>query len=552
LLERAEGFFEKYPFVKNQLTTISVMKLSIVYSFIIVIVSTFSFKCSAQGTQLLELEKTFGDIEYDEATSIIGLHTGKTLVAGYSQSDIPSLSCPSTSNFWVFQLDSNLNLEWMKCFGGSGTDEVKAIKNCTDGGSILIGKTNSKDGDVIGLHNPIFNPFYDIWVLKLDSTGNINWQKCLGGSSIDEGYDISITNDSGYILLGEVISTDGDIVGNHGDDFWICKLNSAGTKVWSKCLGGYDVEFPSSCVQSFDGSYFVAGSTFSMDSIVTDNHGPSGVSDAWVVKLDDIGNVKWKKCYGGTGTDHAIKIIPTWDGGFYMLCSTNSQDGDVVTHVGSLSIWLIRADSLGTILWQKTYGINDEIGSAIRTSDGGIAIVGTTDGIPGIIPSSHGFGDISIIKVDSLGNPEWGNSFGGTDSDWGLSIYETTKQTFVLAGETSSNDFDVTVQQGFGDAWVVKLSSGISLVKDLESLLQNLKVFQNDDLLNVDFFSKKTSSGFVRIYDSISRKIYENKILINSGFNSIEINNYFSQAGIYIMQIESDLGNLNTRFNILK
>ena len=520
------------------------MKLVITSLLFVCIFSSLTFTTSSQVAQNLEFQKTFGGTSYDEAISIIGLPNGKSLIAGYTYSNIGSIICPSSSNFWIFQLDSTLNLEWMKCFGGSGSDEPKCIKKCSDGGYILIGRTNSKDGDVIGLHDPIFNPFWDIWVLKLDSSANIEWQKCFGGSLEDEGYDISITNDGGYILVGDVGSMDGDIIGNHGFDLWICKLNSIGSIVWSKCLGGYDYDVQAYCIQTQDGGYLVTGTTLSLDSLVPDNHGENGTADAWVVRLDSLGNVKWTKCYGGTDSDNGQKIFPTWDGGFYLVCNVSSQDGDVGPHLGNISIWLIRADSLGTIIWQKTYGgINADLAyNAIRTSDGGIAVVGETRGIPGLISVSHGFGDFSIIKVDSLGNAEWGNAFGGSDLDMAYSIYECENQSFVLAGVTSSNDFDVTNYQGNDDAWVVKLAPANVSVSELENSFMDLKIFQNNNQIFLRFFSKKNETGQVYLYDVNGKKVFEKNLSVNEGINYSSLNCEKFSSGMYLVKIESEKG----------
>src|SRR5205085_330271 len=186
---------------------------------------------------------------------------------------------------------------------------------------------------------------------------------------------------------------------------------------WSKCLGGYKVEFPGSIAKAIDGGFYLAGTTGSNDSIITDNHGPIGTVDAWVVKLDNLGNISWKKSYGGSATDNGYEIIPTWDG-FYLICTSSSQDGDIGPHPGSVTMCLIKANSLGSIQWSRTYGNVSEFAyAAIQTSDSGIAIVGSSQTSSGIITVNHGITDFAIIKVDSLGNPEWGNAFGGSNVD---------------------------------------------------------------------------------------------------------------------------------------
>lgn len=509
---------------------------------ILLIYSTTSISQVGPG---IRLQKAIGGSGYDEAYSMFCTSSGKLIVAGVTSSFNGDITCPyAAGSFWIFQLDSAFQIDWSECFGGSFPDEAKSIKGCPDGGFIIIGSTNSIDGDVVGNHGSMTNITEDIWVLKLDSLRNIQWQRCLGGSSIDFGYDIDLTSDGGYILVGRVFSMDGDIVGNIGDNIWICKLDSAGTIQWSKCVGGYSWDYPESCAQTFDGGFYVAGTTGSLDSIVPDNH--SSESDAYVIKLDSAGNVLWKKCYGGTDIDNAEKIIPTWDGGFYLACQASSQDGDIGPHPGLVSMWLLRCDSLGTILWQKSYGqVDERVYTAMQTSDGGIAMAGFSKSNSGIIPVNHGINDMAIIKVDSMGNAEWGNAFGGSNSEKAYAICQMPDQSFVIAGETSSNDQDVTNFHGGVDAWVVKLDPVINSIEETKGSLMNIKIFQYDNNLQVNFFSKKKMKSLLKLYDLTGREIYRNDFSISEGFNSSIINISSLHTGLFFIRIESEEGSLS-------
>jgi hypothetical protein len=172
--------------------------------------------------------------------------------------------------------------------GGTGADNNASIQQTTDGGYIVIGQTNSTNGDVSGNHGGT-----DIWVVKLTATGVISWQKCLGGSGLDDAPSIQQTIDGGYIVGGRSRSLNGDLwlcYQNHGstDDYWIVKLSPAvGTTPpiieWQKYFGGTGNELPQGGVrQTRDGSYIVAGYTNSNDGNVSGNHGGN---DWWVVKL---------------------------------------------------------------------------------------------------------------------------------------------------------------------------------------------------------------------------------------------------------------------------
>jgi len=151
----------------------------------------------------------------------------------------------------------------------------------------VAGETCSNDGDVSGNHGE-----YDFWVVKLNSSGEIEWQRCLGGSDYDYASSIQQTLDGGFIVAGYTKSNDGDVSGWHegydpygGDplpDCWVVKLNSSGEIEWQRCLGGSEIDGTKSLQQTTEGGFIVAGYSESNDGDVSGNHGEG---DAWVVKL---------------------------------------------------------------------------------------------------------------------------------------------------------------------------------------------------------------------------------------------------------------------------
>jgi hypothetical protein len=200
-------------------------------------------------------------------------------VAGYTNSNDGDVTGNHGSNdFWVVKLNSTGVLQWQKTLGGSGSDKATSVQQTADGGYIVAGYTNSTNGDVTGNHGS-----NDFWVVKLNSTGLLQWQKTYGGNSSDVAYSIQQTTDFGYIVAGCTNSNNGDVTGYHGTmDYWVTKLDSAGILQWQKTLGGYDYEAANSIQQTADGGYIVAGWTYSTNGDVTGYHGNV---DFWVVKL---------------------------------------------------------------------------------------------------------------------------------------------------------------------------------------------------------------------------------------------------------------------------
>ncbi|MFY9419238.1 MAG: hypothetical protein WAP17_09180, partial [Bacteroidales bacterium] len=225
---------------------------------------------------------------------------------------------------------------WQKCFGGTNEDYAYSIQQTSDSGFIVAGYTFSNDGDVSGYHG-----YFDYWVVKLNSSGDIEWQKCLGGTYYDYAYSIQQTSNGGFIVAGSTNSNNGDVSGYHGYfDYWVVKLNSSGDIEWQKCLGGTNNDYANSIQQTSDGGFIVAGYTESNDGDVSGYHG--GDYDAWVVKLNSSGDILWQKCLGGTIDDRANSIQQTSDGGFIVAGFTVSNDGDVSGNHGASDAWVVK------------------------------------------------------------------------------------------------------------------------------------------------------------------------------------------------------------------
>jgi hypothetical protein len=352
------------------------------------------------------------------------------------------------------KLDSVGNILWLKCLGGSLYDEANSVQQTADGGYIVAGDTNSTDGDVSGNHGA-----RDAWVVKLDNIGNIQWQKCLGGSMNDFAFSVQQTADGGYIVAGDTNSTDGNVSGNHGNyDSWVVKLDNIGNIQWQRCLGGSRNEEANSIQQTADGGYIVAGDTNSTDGDVSGNHGNY---DFWVVKLDSIGNIRWQKCLGGSSYEYGLSTQQITDGGYIVAGITNSNDGDVSGNHGGEDYWVVKLDGSGNIRWKKCLGgsRNDEAISIQQTTDGGYIVAGPSDSNDGDVSGNHGNADSWVVKLDRFGNIQWQKCLGGSAYDDSWTIRQTADERYIAAGLTFSNDGDVSGNHGSGDAWAVKLDA---------------------------------------------------------------------------------------------
>jgi len=439
------------------------------------LIFTFLFFISilhAQNSPNIIWQKTLGGTSDDYAYSIQQIADGGFIVAGNSYSnDGDVLGNHGYGDYWIVKLDSLGIIKWKKTLGGTNVDVAYSIQQASDEGFIVAGYSYSNDGDVSGNHGG----FGDYWIVKLDDAGNIEWQKALGGTNADVGRSIQQTTDGGFIVAGSSSSLNGDVTGNHGEeDYWVVKLNSSGLIEWQKSLGGTGADVARLIRQTSDGGYVVTGYSYSNNGNVTGHHGDNTTSDYWVVKLNSSGSIEWQKSLGGTVDDDARSVQPTDDGGFIVAGGSSSNDGNVTGNHGYNDYWVVKLNSSGSLEWQTSLGgTGDDYSLSIQqSSDGGFLAAGYSSSDDGDVSGNIGYYDYWIVKLNSPGNLEWQKSLGGTDYDAAWSIQQTADGGSIAAGYTASLDGDVSGQHddstGTFDYWIVKLSAENDLCEDLE------------------------------------------------------------------------------------
>jgi len=385
---------------------------------IIVILVLISFCCIGYAAgEIFTWDKTFGGIEADMANSIIQTEDGGYALAGYTWS-----KGAGRQDFWVIKLYEDGSIEWDRTFGGSAADVIYSIIQTEDRGYAVAGKTKSiasgekawgiklnrrgnkiwdntfakrtddeifsiiqtKDGGyaVCGYTGAKDWGEVDSWIIKLDKTLNIEWDKIFGGIGWDETNSMLQEEDGSFIVFGFVQSKD-----KGREDGWIAKLDENGEMVWDKSFGGSQNDEVFSGIKTADGGYAVCG--------YTESKGAGGY-DAWIAKLDEDGEVVWDKAFGGIEADVANSIIQTIEGGYALAGYTWSKGA------GREDAWMIKLDENGEVVWDKTFGGSDEdvARCIIQTGDGGYVLAGYTE--------SKGAGryDVWLIKLDEKGNLE--------------------------------------------------------------------------------------------------------------------------------------------------
>ena len=379
-------------------------------------------KNSNKTNQILDTywAQAYGDAGTDYGKSIQQTSDSGYIIAGYTDSF--SLGGRGT---WVIKLDPSGNLVWQKAYGNIHGNEAWSVQQTSEGGYIVAGSitnyiTNTSSGT-------------DLWVLKLDAAGNITWQKSYGDANIayDAAHIIRQTSDLGYIVAGYTQS-----YGAGGNDIWVLKLNSSGNVTWQKAYGGSFDDEAWSIQQTSDLGYVVAGYASSFGA---------GERDMWVLKLDSSGNITWQRTYGALYKDEAYSAKQSSDGG-YIVAGYSSNLVSCLTEASN--IWVLKLDSSGNISWQKAYG---NVGTPY---DYGYSIQQTTDSNYILAASSQSCGggnaDAIAMKLDSSGNILWQKSYGGTNNDDVRSIQQITGG-YILTGISYNYGL------GIGDVWALKI-----------------------------------------------------------------------------------------------
>ncbi|MEO6167495.1 MAG: T9SS type A sorting domain-containing protein [Chitinophagales bacterium] len=357
---------------------------------------------------------------------------------------------------------------WQKTFGNTGNEVLHSITPTADGKYLVMGIADINGGDVScnlkGLH--------DVWVFKMNASGSIIWQQCIGGSQEEANpYNRMIsTSDGGSLFISESWSKDFDASDHHKlSDVLTVKLDANGNIQWKHSFGGKKLDVPRSILELPGHRYVIVSRSTSADGDVPANLDPLNF-DAWVFILDEDGNIISNHIYGGTGDDDLHKVMTDTDGNLLLFGFTTSHDGDLAgLDVNGTDAWMLKIDTLGNVLSSKVYGQQngEEFYDAIKTNDGYLAFGITGDpAIPVDKGSYHGDDDLWVVKLDNAFNMQWQGVYGGSERETMMqAVVAPANSGYYLAGGTYSADGDVVKPSGNGnDHYVIKIAADGTLL----------------------------------------------------------------------------------------
>ena len=354
-------------------------------NIVVIILSLMMLGASAYASPISQKWlQTYGGTDEDSITCIQQTMDGGYIAAGHTRSFAPGLYI----YIMVIKLDANGNVSWQKTYHyGTWISNASTIQQTSDGGYILAGFT-TLPSNVTG------------WILKLASNGDIVWQKVY--NEIIEFRSLKQTAEGGYIAVG---------------DTSVLRLNSDGSVLWQRRIGGLDYLSLNDIQQAPDGSYIVTGHHYNYDY------------DILVLKMDTNGNLLWQKTYRGSVAEipHSIQIMP--EGGYIVAASSASN------------ALVFRIDENGTIVWQKRPfgGLGEDVVHHIKKQTGydRYIMLGSTNSF------GSGDSDMWLLAISSsTGSMVWQIMYGGEDDDYGFFFNETIDGGYVIAGNTRSFDVD--------------------------------------------------------------------------------------------------------------
>jgi len=395
-----------------------------------------------------ELWRTYGGEFNDEAAGIVVSPDGGYVIAGATSS-----FGAGGVDFWLIKVDADGNIEWNKTFGGTENDVATGLACTADDGYVIVGETSSI-GEGEG----------DFWLVKVDSSGNLQWNRTFGNQTVDIPTCVIQTSDGGYALAGYGLENDSS------KDGLLIKTDSAGNVQWTRAYGGAGGESVYSVVQTSDGGYALAG--------VTTSYSDEAKADFWLVKTDPNGIMEWNKKYTNQNTDCAKSLVQTIDGGYTLA------DFVRPAIIAPSDVWVIHVDSASNPVWNVTWKSVDYamVNGMIQTGDDGYLVSGATHYLRGFVDLNS---FMFLLKIDANGNLQWIKTFDGLGYNDSLFVVETENNSYALAGTTKSpverTDYDIwfakTDLQGdvipeftswmFLALWITVLSAAVIIKKKI-------------------------------------------------------------------------------------
>lgn len=518
------------------------------YLFLSIIFSGLSLH--AQDPSIV-WQKTIGGNAMDVVYSLQQTSDGGSILGGYSNSNASGEKSENSRggvDAWIVKVDASGNLVWEKTYGGSGDDFLTSIKETPDGGFIVGMGSNS---NISGDKTENSRGGLDFWILKLNAFGELDWQKTYGGAQPDFDTNVFPTTDGGYFVTGysdSGISGDKSVPSNGQRDYWVLKLNSSGEINWQKAIGGSTMDRLIVSIQTADGGYMLGGHS---DSNISGDKSENsrGLFDNWLVKLNADGSIEWDKTYGGNDNDLVRDIIQIEDGFMVGGYSHSGISGDKTGELrGVIDYWVYKINYDGNMVWQKTIGGSqtDYLRTIRRKSDGNYLVTGYSNSNASgeKTENSNGGYDMWFLLLNPNGEILGQNTIGGSgDESAGYSVILDDGYLFAVASESNQSGDKSENSRGEEDYWLFKTTFellGLNNLYEQSAILIYPNPVKNQFTIDLGKVETKIQ---IQIRDS-SGKLIEKQNFTNKQNLSIALN---APAGIYFLTVQLENNKIMTK-----
>lgn len=444
---------------------------------------------------------------------------------------------------WIINFNADFSINWELNLGGTSIDLFNSILITDDGGFLCGGSSKSL---ISGNKTEPNLGSYDYWVFKINSSGVILWEKTYGGSSQDYLNSIYKTGINEYLLIGSSnspISGDKSEAFRGGKDFWILKIDGSGNLLWDKTIGGDGYDFPNGAV-IVNNSIYITGNSSS--SISFDKSAVNfGWDDYWLIKLDIDGNLIWDKTYGGDQQEYPTDLLFSQNELYLIGWSSSMTSGNMTASTnGYDDFWIVKADTNGVMLWDKTYGgdLSEYPSSIIELSNSKILISGSSEStLSGdFTEDTQGGRDYWFFTINEDGDMLEQERIGGGFYDDISNVIELSNSNLLLFGDSDSPiSGDKTIDNyGGRDFWLVDVATTMTLEIINNSLTSNLTIFPNPNN-GIYSISGLEKNSIISIYNLQGQLIKIVKTTVETEITVNHDNNL--EKGMYLIYVKNEI-----------
>ncbi|XOV66418.1 MAG: T9SS type A sorting domain-containing protein [Fluviicola sp.] len=486
------------------------MRRILYISFFCFLTCTVAF---GQDTRII-WQKSIGGIGYDRINDIVTDENGDAYV-------LSTVQVTNNHEIQVSKIGENGEFLWTQTIGGERDDRGHKLLLDANGDLLVLGESNSQNFYGLATKGSL-----DIVLVRMSLQGELKALHMFGGSKYEEAASILQKPNGNYIITGTTLSKDFDISLNSGQaDVWLFELDAFGNMLWEKTHGGLDDEWAVLTKILEDGSLITVASSSTYQDDYSENHGDADVA---LYHTNEMGDLLWKRLYGGFLADYPADLEILSNGHFLVGANTYSDNFDVPGNNGGQDALLMEIDQQGELVGAEVYGSfgNDRI-AAIEPKGKGYVIFGSSNSASINAAIGNGSQDFWMYEINSKKEVVHEYLFGASGFDEGVSFTLCKDGSVIMGGESNSDDGVIGTNMGKNDGWLLKVSS------DFDAMVSEASVHPNPS--NGIVYVNKLQDGAALTLTNMQGAPVNNTITPEGTSHILDLSS--QPAGVYILQV---------------